>query len=80
MMKIKAPEDVLAHSQVQRLNDLGTGGLTLRDWFAGQAMIGLFAGRWVPNAKHDVGGFEKAYADYAYAVADMMLERRGIQE
>lgn len=44
-------------------------GMTLRDWFAGQALIGLV------TAGHDmsIGDF----AEEAYLYADAMLKRRG---
>lgn len=48
-------------------------GMTLRDWFAGQAVAGLFNhSGWV--ATHDGDGEE--VAKRAYAVADAMLAAR----
>jgi hypothetical protein len=42
-------------------------GMTLRDWFAGQALIGLLGeGRWA----------EKILAEHAYRTADAMLAER----
>lgn len=45
----------------------------LRDQFATAAITGILAGRWgaMPNRKP-----EEAFADFAYRVADAMLERR----
>ncbi len=45
----------------------------LRDEFAKAAITGILAGRWgqMPNRKP-----EEAFADFAYRVADAMLERR----
>ena len=45
----------------------------LRDQFAKAAITGILAGRWgqMPNRKP-----EEAFADFAYRVADAMLERR----
>ena len=45
----------------------------LRDQFAAAAITGILAGRWgqMPNRKP-----EEAFADFAYRVADAMLERR----
>lgn len=39
----------------------------LRDWFAGQALVGLCS---------IVGGTPKEHAEYAYALADAMLAER----
>jgi hypothetical protein len=42
-------------------------GMTLRDWFAGQALIGLLGeGRWAA----------KILAEHAYRTADAMLAER----
>jgi hypothetical protein len=46
--------------------DNGASGMTLRDWFAGQALAGL---------QLRVQGAENA-ADWAYLIADAMLKRR----
>ena len=47
-------------------------GMTLRDWFAGQAMIGLCSGI---NSGSDAWLINCA-ADLAYQIADAMLEAR----
>jgi len=44
-------------------------GISLRDWFAGQALSGLLA-----SGPHDCGPGE--YASDAYLFADAMLTRR----
>ena len=46
-------------------------GMSLRDWFAGQALIGMLASRAVYPAS-DWGGM----ADEAYDAADAMLKKR----
>jgi len=54
-------------------------GMTLRDWFAGQAMIGMVAcwekgpdGRWIAGYK------APEVVKQAYAIADAMIaERKG---
>jgi hypothetical protein len=46
------------------------GGMTLRDWFAGQALAGLLASHEI-NMPFDV------VAPMAYRHADAMLEARG---
>ena len=45
-------------------------GMTLRDWFAGQVLNGLFAG-------NNTGGPIDALAERAYIYADAMLDARG---
>ncbi len=49
------------------------GGMTLRDWFAGQALIGLLS-----FSPADVTGqmAKKDAAQDAYAIADAMLAQR----
>lgn len=45
------------------------GGISLRDHFAGQALVGLYANRLVaPQPKLD--------AEFAYLIADEMLKAR----
>lgn len=46
----------------------GREGMTLRDYFAAQAMLGYIAG------KYDLYALEKA--EIAYKIADQMLEER----
>lgn len=53
------------------------GGLTIRDWFAGQALVAM--GTWCPSVgKRDPSPAEirKARAYYAYAQADALLSAR----
>lgn len=47
----------------------GQEGMSLRDWFAGQALTGLLAG-------HERSGSPKDYAESAYLFAHAMLEVR----
>ena len=51
--------------------------LKLRDKFAKAAITGILAGRWgqMPHTSP-----EKAFADFAYRVADAMLKRREHRE
>ena len=51
----------------------GHSGMTLRDYFAGQVIAGIFAGKWaqMPHVKP-----EEAFANTAYVIADAMLKRR----
>lgn len=52
----------------------GYGGMTLRDWFAGQALAGLLASpNWGPV---DGRAAEERYAMSAYLQADAMLVER----
>ena len=48
-------------------------GMSLRDYFAGQVIAGIFAGKWaqMPHVKP-----EEAFANTAYVIADAMLKRR----
>ena len=56
-------------------------GMTLRDWFAGQALSGIreLQGNWVPNNDEE-RGFAKRRAEWAaeaaYRYADAMLTER----
>ena len=47
------------------------GGMSLRDWFAGQALIGVLANNELAHSVPDVN------ASSAYAIADAMLKARG---
>jgi hypothetical protein len=47
-------------------------GMSLRDWFAGQAINGMLAGRGGPVHPH----LFYVDADIAYQIADAMLEAR----
>ena len=54
----------------------GSEGMSLRDYFAGQALVGI--GTWVPgysDFNHLLSDAQKRAA-YAYRVADSMLEAR----
>jgi hypothetical protein len=46
-------------------------GMTLRDWFAGQAIAGMLAHGPVP------GGKPETFAAAAYSVADALITTRG---
>lgn len=61
-----------AFPQFARLNnkEYSTGGMTLRDYFAGQALIGLLA------SPHSQSRDQAAFAECAYITADAMMERR----
>ena len=49
--------------------------LTLRDWFAGQALVGM--GAWGPAPHNWYGEAQlRAKAKYAYEIADAMLKAR----
>ena len=52
-------------------------GMSLRDWFAGQALMGV-----IPACSQDTpipgGSKEGLFALRAYAIADAMLKERGL--
>lgn len=52
--------------------DKGFMGMTLRDWFAGQAVMGLAIGYW-NNVNF---GKAENLAEAAYEIADAMLKAR----
>lgn len=51
--------------------DRALPGMSLRDWFAGQAMIGYIA-----DCKHPDNATPSMVAEWSYANADAMLEAR----
>jgi len=53
-------------------------GMTLRDYFAGQALAGISAHYAGPKL-HGGEGSQQAHARWAYGVADAMLEARKAQ-
>ena len=53
----------------------GHAGMTLRDWFAGQALVGVITRNKI--YLNGLTGQWKEAAEQAYATADAMLEARG---
>lgn len=54
-----------------------TYGLTLRDWFAGQALAGMVANSlYLSVAASETGKIVQTVAHNAYEIADSMLEAR----
>lgn len=51
-------------------------GLSIRDWFAGQALIGLFAQCGNPDNDGITASDYQAAGQHAYIIADMMLLAR----
>ena len=71
------PKD--SHDQFAQAGLAATGhpGMSLRDWFAGQALAGLL-GNSESKTDSDVEcSVPGAIARYCYDAADAMLERRG---
>lgn len=56
----------------------GDPGMSLRDWFAGQALAGIIANSNTPDQMIGLGftGSKELLANYAYAAADAMLAAR----
>lgn len=55
----------------------GAHGMSLRDWFAGQALAGLLAGGLGDTIPHDDVTAGQQAADFSYGYADAMLKARG---
>jgi hypothetical protein len=53
-------------------------GMSLRDWFAGQALAGILAS-FPPDAHFATDKAKKALADDSYALAEAMLRARTTQ-
>lgn len=53
----------------------GSEGMSLRDWFAGQAAQGALAGHFAYHG-HEAYWDGEALATYAFSVADAMLAAR----
>jgi len=73
-----------SHSKDQHQNEKGCwaqDGMTLRDWFAGQALSGMLAyGGSIKGDYHTNASFEAAALD-AYVWADAMIDvRKGKNE
>jgi hypothetical protein len=52
----------------------GWYGMSLRDWFAGQALVAM--GMWIPDGDHRRGEMVASRAAFAYLQADAMLAER----
>jgi hypothetical protein len=88
----RGPGGFVEHQGTQHEVDINATGMTLRDWFAGQALAGMIASRGIFEAMKEfktkavAGGmapleFERdiefpGYANAAYRVADAMLKER----
>jgi hypothetical protein len=51
-------------------------GMSLRDWFAGQALAGILAGGFADTIPHDDANGGQDAAFFAYQYADAMLMER----
>jgi hypothetical protein len=77
-MKMETQKDKYAYPG-ERFSEngwkIGVGqGMTMRDWFAGQAMCGIQAGYW---SNPSISGVSPTMcANEAYQVADAMLAER----
>lgn len=70
-----SPENPPAFPREERETHYGAEGMSLRDWFAGQALMGICANGdlRIGNDPDKVG---KAFAGVAYELADLMLLAR----
>lgn len=73
-------KDVGGHARAVTSSECGEGGMTMRDWFAGQALTGLNANPGLIGRNADVVGYPTytpaMAAEDAYDVADAMLKER----
>ena len=62
------------------IRDDNTNAMSLRDWFAGQALAGILGGGFGDTIPHDDvnGGGDAAF--FAYQYADAMLAARAEQK
>lgn len=60
---------------LRRMKETG-GGMTLRDWFAGQAMTGWLASYSGLSVHPAADETHASLATYSYAIADAMLAAR----
>lgn len=71
---------IVRHHSPDILEHITTDGMSLRDWFAGQALVGMLAGQWnvAPNAfaPQRLPANTSELVSNAYAVADAMLAER----
>jgi hypothetical protein len=51
-------------------------GMTLRDYFAGQALVGLLAGQHINPHDYPLKRAAEISAEKSYAIADAMIEVR----
>jgi len=59
--------------------EFGLGGMSLRDWFAGQALVGILANQELLKMLEVAiksTPARNATASYAYAIAESMLKER----
>jgi len=54
----------------------GHDGMTLRDYFAGQALVGLLAARHINPHDYPLKRAAEISAEKSYAFADAMIEAR----
>lgn len=81
-MTTESPDNPPAFPTSGYYGDMGNfarpiAGMTLRDWFAGQALAGLLGStRHIKGEKYEGKTIAEALADQCYLAADEMLKRR----
>lgn len=78
------PLGTSSNSEAEHMMAVGTGGMSLRDWFAGQAVSGMASSpdMWAAIAKtaKSLGISESScIAASAYDIADSMLSAREVK-
>ena len=73
-MRIDGSDGGPAYPACNEANVNGTMGMSLRDWFASQALQGILAGGFANTVPHDAVDHEASF--YAYKYADEMMAQR----
>ena len=70
------PLGTSSNSEAEHMMAVGTGGMSLRDWFAGQALAGIEAASAHPDVDLTIDPDFDMTASYCYRMADAMLAAR----
>lgn len=67
------PQPIAGTGTYRSKTETSTPGMSLRDYFAGQALAGLFAN---DRLKPEASGAFASFSEYAYQIADAMMKER----